>query len=327
MRGGLAFERAGVVVDLAGVEHRVAALADVDERRLHARQHVLHLAEVDVADHRRRGPCARRSARRARRPRARAIWVRSPRLPHDHDPVDRLAAGEELRLGDDRRPAAAGVAAVAAALALGLEPGRALDALDVVVGRRAAGAGPRRGLRLARGRVRRSRRRRRRRRPRSRAPAGSADAGGGAGGGRRCRCPRRPRRSRPRRPSSSRVRRRRRRPRPASSASLVASPSPAAPSPPAPPRPRPRRPRRRRSPVGPGTARSRRASPSRRRGSVGCSPPASARIGGVLGRRLCRCAAPASWLRRFSAAVFLAAGFVAAVAGSTGSAAPGRSPP
>ena len=43
----------GVPVDLTGVEHGVAALADVDERRLHARQHVLHPAEVDVAGHRR----------------------------------------------------------------------------------------------------------------------------------------------------------------------------------------------------------------------------------------------------------------------------------
>ena len=47
---GLAVEAGGVPVDLAGVEHGVAALADVDERRLHGRQHVLHLAEVDVAD-------------------------------------------------------------------------------------------------------------------------------------------------------------------------------------------------------------------------------------------------------------------------------------
>src|SRR5690606_41619594 len=30
--------------------HRVTALADVDEGRLHRREHVLHPAEVDVAD-------------------------------------------------------------------------------------------------------------------------------------------------------------------------------------------------------------------------------------------------------------------------------------
>ena len=38
-----------VVVDVAPVEHRVLGRADVDEGRLHARQHVLDLAQVDVA--------------------------------------------------------------------------------------------------------------------------------------------------------------------------------------------------------------------------------------------------------------------------------------
>ena len=42
----------GAVVDLAGVQHAVSAAADVDERGLHARKHVLHAPEVDVADHR-----------------------------------------------------------------------------------------------------------------------------------------------------------------------------------------------------------------------------------------------------------------------------------
>ncbi len=109
----------GVPVDLAGVEHRVAAPADVDERGLHAGQHVLHAAEVDVADERR------------------VLAARDVVLDedvvlehgdldavvlgaHDHDAVDGLAAGQELGLGDDGA-AAAGVAAVAAALLLGLE--------------------------------------------------------------------------------------------------------------------------------------------------------------------------------------------------------------
>src|ERR687898_180282 len=38
-----------VVVDVAAVEHGVLGRADVDERGLHARQHVLHTAQVDVA--------------------------------------------------------------------------------------------------------------------------------------------------------------------------------------------------------------------------------------------------------------------------------------
>ena len=39
----------GVVLHVAAVEHSVLGRGDVDERRLHARQHVLHPAEVDVA--------------------------------------------------------------------------------------------------------------------------------------------------------------------------------------------------------------------------------------------------------------------------------------
>ena len=121
-------------VDLAGVEHRVAALADVDERRLHRGQHVLHPAEVDVAD------------QRGLRLAGDVVLDEDLVLEHadlgevlaladDHDPVDRLAAGEELGLADDRRAAAAGLAALAAALLLGLEPGGAGDRGDLVLGR------------------------------------------------------------------------------------------------------------------------------------------------------------------------------------------------
>ena len=53
-------------------------------------------------------------------------------VAHHHDAFDGLAAGQELGLGQDRRAAAAGVAAVAAALPLGLQPGRTADALDLV---------------------------------------------------------------------------------------------------------------------------------------------------------------------------------------------------
>ena len=127
---GLALESAGVEVDLSGVQDRVPALADVDERRLHGGQHVLHPAEIDVAhvglvaglvhvvldqdpvlEHGDLGPVAA--------------------LPDHHDPLDGLAPGQELRLGDDRRPAPAGFAALAPPLPLGLEPRGALDALDV----------------------------------------------------------------------------------------------------------------------------------------------------------------------------------------------------
>src|SRR5712691_3519202 len=133
----LALEPADVEVHLAGVEHRIAALADVDEGGLHRRQHVLDLAQVDVADvglvagpvhvvldqhavleHRDLG----------------AVLA----LADHHGPLDRLTAGEELRLGDDRRAAATGLPALAAPLLLGLEPGRPLDRPHVVVAVRLA---------------------------------------------------------------------------------------------------------------------------------------------------------------------------------------------
>ena len=46
----LAFQTCGIPVHLAGVQHAVAGLSDVHERGLHARQHVLHAAKIDVAD-------------------------------------------------------------------------------------------------------------------------------------------------------------------------------------------------------------------------------------------------------------------------------------
>jgi hypothetical protein len=55
-------------------------------------------------------------------------------LADHHRPVHRFAAGQELRLRQDRRAGTALVAAVPAALALGLQPGRAGDALHLVAG-------------------------------------------------------------------------------------------------------------------------------------------------------------------------------------------------
>ncbi|SII69905.1 Uncharacterised protein [Mycobacteroides abscessus subsp. abscessus] len=128
---GLAVHAEGVPVDLTGVEHGVAALADVDERRLHAREHVLDLAEVDVADE--RGLLA--------------VLLEIvldgdavldddelglvAALAHEHRAIDGLAAGEELGFGDDRATAS-GLTALLAALTLGLEAGRALERGDLV---------------------------------------------------------------------------------------------------------------------------------------------------------------------------------------------------
>ena len=89
-------------VDLTGVQHGVAALADVDERGLHRGQHVLHPAEVDVAD------------QRGLRLAGDVVLDEDLVLEHARSgsgrraggstivAVDRLAAGQELGLADDR---------------------------------------------------------------------------------------------------------------------------------------------------------------------------------------------------------------------------------
>ena len=146
LEGGLDAPRAvghaqRLEVDLTGVQDGVAALADVDEGGLHRRQHVLHLAQVDVADVRGRlllvdvvldEHVVLQDAD------LRALAV----LADDHHALDGLAAGQELGLGDDRHAAAALLAAFAAALLLGLQAGRALDGLHLVgrLGLRGGGA-------------------------------------------------------------------------------------------------------------------------------------------------------------------------------------------
>ena len=54
-------------------------------------------------------------------------------VAHHHHALDGLAAGQELGLAQDGRAAPAGVAPVAAALPLGLQPGGPGDALNLVV--------------------------------------------------------------------------------------------------------------------------------------------------------------------------------------------------
>ena len=130
-RAGPALEPGHVPVDLAGVKHGVAAAADVDERGFHARQDVLHLAEVDVADEGtagRPGHVVLDEHAVFEHSDLRAVAL----LPDRHDPVDGFAAGQELRLAEDRRTRAALVTAIAAALTLRFEPGRAADALHLV---------------------------------------------------------------------------------------------------------------------------------------------------------------------------------------------------
>ena len=130
---GLALEPADVEVHLAGVEHGVAALADVDEGSFHRRQHVLDLAQVDVADvGLLAGPVHVVLDQHAVFHHGDLGAVLA--LADHHGPLDRLAAGEELRLGDDRRAAPTGLPALAAPLLLGLQPGGTLDRADIVAG-------------------------------------------------------------------------------------------------------------------------------------------------------------------------------------------------
>ena len=47
---GIGTDVEGIPVDLTGIQHGVSAASDVDEDGLHAREHVLNPAQVDVAD-------------------------------------------------------------------------------------------------------------------------------------------------------------------------------------------------------------------------------------------------------------------------------------
>ena len=160
----------GVPVHLARVQHGVAAATDVDERRFHAGQDVLHTTEIHVADERRvliAGDVMLDEHVVFEDRDLDAPVLRA----HDHLAVDGLAAGEELGLGHDGA-AAAGLASIATALLLRLEAGRALDALRL--GDELDGA-------LARADVRRGggeRRELRMPRPAARAATTAAAAGG-----------------------------------------------------------------------------------------------------------------------------------------------------
>ena len=130
-----------VPVDLARIQHAVAAAADVDECGLHRGQHVLHDAQVDVADQRRRRRAGdevldQHAVLEHRDLRVSAALVRrlgADLVPDDHHPVDGLAAGQEFGLAQDRRAPPSRVAPVAASLPLGFQPRRSGDALNLVV--------------------------------------------------------------------------------------------------------------------------------------------------------------------------------------------------
>ena len=128
-----------VPVDLAGVEHGVAPLAKVHEGGLHGGQDVLDPTDVDVADHGGLGvpgdvvlhekPVLQNGD-----------LVEAVGLAHDHLAVHGLTAGQELGLGDDG-PTASSRSSLATALALGLQPGGALERGDLVARIPTLGAG------------------------------------------------------------------------------------------------------------------------------------------------------------------------------------------
>src|SRR5690606_30214974 len=122
----------GLPVDLTRVEHGVAAAADIDERRLHAGEHVLYSSEVDVADQGcflRLGDVVLDQHAVFEHADLDAVLL----LAHHHDAVNAFAAGEELGLGDDG-PAATGIASIAAALLLRLEPSGSAYLLRLIAG-------------------------------------------------------------------------------------------------------------------------------------------------------------------------------------------------
>ena len=124
-------------VKVTCVEHAVAASADVHERRLHRRQYVLHPTQVDIADDGRlrlRGhevldeqPVLQDADLGDK---ARAIVTLA--IADHHEPLHRLPAREELRLGDDVGALAPAVAHLRPPAAARLNAGGAADGLGLV---------------------------------------------------------------------------------------------------------------------------------------------------------------------------------------------------
>ena len=124
-------------VNLAGVEHRVAPGSDVDERRLHARQHVLDTAHVNIADDRRvivRGhKVLRKQPVFQDRYLRDAAWaVVAVALAHHHRAVHRLAPREEFRLRNNAGALALRFSTLTPPTTLRLQTGGTADPLRLV---------------------------------------------------------------------------------------------------------------------------------------------------------------------------------------------------
>src|SRR5512132_1080051 len=157
--GRLAVQVLLVVIDLAGVQDRVAAAADVDEGGFHAGQDVLDPAQVDVADHGAAGLAGHVVLDQGRALEDADLGALGA-LGDDHAPVRALLAQDPLLLlGQARGAAPAALVGLAGALApgTGLQPGRALGAarpgpaarlllLGLALGRGVGGGGGRAGV-------------------------------------------------------------------------------------------------------------------------------------------------------------------------------------
>ncbi len=119
-----------VPVHFTGIQHSVAALADVDERSLHAWKHVLHSPEIHVAHRGGLGLLGN------------VVLHEHPVLQdsdlgpilqpaHDHDAVYAFATRQELGLAD-HGATSADLAPLAASLTLGFQPGGAAHTGDLV---------------------------------------------------------------------------------------------------------------------------------------------------------------------------------------------------
>ena len=116
---GLTFQADRIPVHFTGVQNRVSAPADVHECRFHARQNVLHPPEIHVADHgggRTLGDVMLDEYTVLEDGYLDPVFS----LADDHDALDGFASSKELRLVQDRCPAAPSFPTFASALLLGL---------------------------------------------------------------------------------------------------------------------------------------------------------------------------------------------------------------
>ena len=115
---GLTFQADRIPIHFAGVQNRVSATPNVHECRFHARKNVLHPPEIHVANHgggRTFGDVMLDENTVLEDGNLDSVFG----LTDDHDALDGFTSSEELRLVQDRRPAAPGFPTFASALLLG----------------------------------------------------------------------------------------------------------------------------------------------------------------------------------------------------------------